>query len=93
MSDSNDIFKNYRISNLKEYENRAIELYNSGNVVEGFVQVYGILEMELNMIWNIFVSSIIKTNPRPAPKTKEYSVLNVKERWDTCTMEVQANIV
>lgn len=75
MSDPNDIPKNYSISNLKEYENKAIESYEKGNIIEAFVMIYTILEMELNIIWNIFVSSIIQTNPRPAPKTKEYSDL------------------
>lgn len=75
MKELNDIPKNYGISNLGEYTKKAIESYNKGDIIEAFVMLYSILEMDLNSIWNIFVSSIVKTNPRPAPKTKEYSDL------------------
>lgn len=75
MKEPNDIPKNYGISNLKEYTESAIESYNKGDIIEAFVVLYSIIEMELNAIWNIFVSSIVKTNPRPAPKPKEYSDL------------------
>ena len=72
MKEPNDIPKNYGISDVNEYTKKAIESYNKGNIIEAFVMLHSILEMELNMIWNIFVSLIVKTNPRPAPKPKDY---------------------
>ena len=75
MIERNDIPKNYGISNVDEYTKKAIESYNKGNIIEAFVVLHSILEMELNMVWNIFVFSIVRTNPRPAPKPKDYSDL------------------
>jgi len=68
----NDIPKNYGISRLDEYTKNAIETYNKGYIIEAFVVLYSILEMELNIIWDTFVFSIVKTNPRPAVKPKNY---------------------
>jgi len=75
MSESDDIPENYSYSNLKEYEKKAIESYEKGNIIEGFVLVYTILEMDLNIIWDTFVFSVLKKSIRPAHERKEYSVL------------------
>lgn len=75
MSDPNNIPEKYGISDLNEYVKKAIESYNKGDIIEAFVLLYSILEMGLNMIWNIFVFSVVKKSIRPAPKKKEYSDL------------------
>jgi len=69
---ANDIPKNYGISDMIEYTKKAIESYNKGNIIEAFVVLHSILEMDLTIVWNTFVTSIVKTNPRPAPKPKDY---------------------
>jgi len=75
MIDRNDIPENYSISNLKEYEKLAIESYEKGNIIEAFVMVYTILEMDMNIIWDTFVFSVLKKSSRPARERKKYSVL------------------
>jgi len=75
MSEPKEIPENYNESNLKELEKKAIESYKKGDIIESFVVIHGILEMELNIIWNTLVFSVVKINPRPARKSKKYSEL------------------
>jgi len=60
----------------REHQMLAQKIFEDGNKIEAFIILHGLIEIQLNQIWQIFmVTNRIFDEPRALPKPRSYSDL------------------
>ncbi len=67
-----DLPKKYLITNFEEYVLTAKLSYKKGDIIEAFIFLYSILEMELLTSWALFLYAILKRPVTPSKTNWKY---------------------
>lgn len=61
---------------FREHQILSQKIFEDGNVIEAFIVLHGLIEIQLNNIWHAFVTTNgIYDEPRVKPKPRKYSEL------------------